>query len=187
MMRGYLTTLKKYNLSISKEIFYVLLNCIDSSISTYEDLISSYESSKNFVELKQDYKLFYEFMIKYLNNIDINNEIQLNQEIEKLISIVLADDLKEVLSDTKMFISNVIDLIFIKYHLNIVDLSNDEEIRQYLISKLKNEKIVDILMFLLIEDTKLANKEITKVSEEEFKMVIKNIILISLYICKTKG
>ena len=177
-------SLKKYNISEVKEIFYILLNCIDSNISKYEDLVSLYKDRDDFNQLKQDYKKFYDYVHNYFEEIDINKEMLMHHKIIELVDFVLDSDYKELQRDLKVLISNVIDIIFIKYHLNITNFNTNEEIREYLLSQIKDERIVNILVMLLLADTTLTNKDLDDIPEEEFENIITNIILISLYICK---
>jgi hypothetical protein len=83
-------------------------------------------------------------------------------------------------------ISNVIDLVFLKYKLNITEFATNEEIKEYLMSKIGDEKIVNLLVLLLLADTSLNNKDIENIPEEEFEHIISSIILVSIYICKGK-
>jgi len=183
-MKKYIDNLKKYNLSFSREVFYVLLNCIDSSIDTYEDLIHSYQSKPNFEELKKDYKEFYDFILNYFQDMDINKDMMLHHKVIALIDVILEDDITELQKELKMFISNVIDLIFVKYHLNITYFNTNEEIKNYFLETIKDERIVNLLVLLLLADTSLSNKEVEDIPEEEFENIISSIILISIYICK---
>jgi len=178
------TKLKKYNISASREIFYILLDCIDSDISKYDDLVNIYKDRSDFNELKKDYKEFYDYVHNYFEDIDINKEMLMHHKIIELVDFILQSDYQELQKDLKVVISNVIDIIFIKYHLNIIDFNTNEEIKKYLLSKIKDEKVVNILVMLLLADTTLTNKDLEDVPEEEFENIITNIMLIALYICK---
>jgi hypothetical protein len=183
-MNEYIELLKKYNLSFSRELFYIILNCIDHNIDTFEDLISSYKDRKDFEELKEVYKKFYDFMIDYFHSMDVNKDMMLHHKVITLVDTILENDTTELQKELKMFISNVIDIIFVKYHLNITPFNSNEEIKKYLLSKIKDERIVDLLVLLLLADTSLTNKEVANIPEEEFEHIISSIILISIYICK---
>ena len=185
-MKNFVETLKKYNLSFAREVFYVLLNCIDDSIDTFEDLMKTYEKRDDYKVLKKDYKEFYDFMINYFHSMDINKDMMLHFKINELVDFILENDTTELQKELKMFISNVIDLIFLKYHLNIIEFNTNEEIKAYLLQKIKDEKVVDLLVLLLLADTTLSNKDIEDIPEEEFEHIISSIILISIYICKGK-
>jgi len=183
-MNEYVELLKKYDLSFSKELFYVLLNCIDKNIDTFEDLVSAFKDRKDFDKLKEAYKKFYDYMLEYFHSMDINKDIILHHKVISLVDVILEHDITELQKELKMFISNVIDIIFIKYHLNITPFNSNEEIKKYFKTKIKDERIVDLLVLLLLADTSLSNKDIEDIPEEEFEHIISSIILISIYICK---
>jgi len=183
-MKEFVNLLKKHHLYFSRELFYVLLNCIDSSIDTCEDLINTYKDREDFDEIKKDYKKFYEYTMKYLHEIDINKEFILHQKVIELVDLILQHNPQELQKELKMFISNVIDLIFMKYKLNITQFNKNEEIKEYLLKEIKDEKIVDLLVLLLLADTSLDNKNLDHIPEEEFERIISSIILIAIYICK---
>jgi len=185
-MKEYVELLKKHNLSFAREVFYVLLNCIDKSLSTYEDLVSSYKNQEKFDEIKDDYKKFYNYIHNYFDTLDLGNEIFLHHKVINLIDTILENDTTELQKELKMFISNIIDLIFLKYHLNITHFNSNEEIKKYLLEEIKDEKIVNLLVLLLLADTTLSNKNIKEIPEDEFENIISTIILISIYICKGK-
>jgi len=183
-MTEYVNLLKKHHLYFSRELFYVLLNCIDSSIDTCDDLINTYKDREDFEEIKKDYKKFYQYIMKYLHEIDLNKEFILHQKVIELVDFILDHNPKELQKELKMFISNVIDLVFMKYHLNIMPFNKNEEIKAYLLKEIKDEKIVDLLVLLLLADTSLSNKDVEHIPEEEFERIISAIILIAVYICK---
>jgi len=185
-MLRYANILEKYNLSFTREFFYILLNCVDSSIDTFEDLVSSYKDKPNFNELKEDYKKFYDEMKEYFYSMDISKEIMFHHKIIILVDFILEHDFEELQKELKMFISNFIDLIFVKYQLNITNFNTNEEIKNYLMTKIQDEKIVNLLVLLLLADTTLSNKDIEDIPEEEFENIISSMILISIYICKGK-
>ena len=68
--------------------------------------------------------------------------------------------------------------------MNITNFNTNEEIREYLLNQIKDERVVNILVMLLLADTTLTNKDLEDIPEEEFENIITNIILIALYICK---
>ena len=175
-MKKYVELLKKYNLSFAREVLYILLNCIDKNVDTYDDLINAYKDRKDFYSLKEDYKEFYDYMLKYFHSMDINKDIILHHKVIELVDIILENTDSKLQKELKMFISNIIDLIFIKYNLNIISFNTNEEI--------KDEKVVNLLVLLLLADTTLSNKDIEDIPEEEFEHIISTIILISIYICK---
>jgi len=185
-MKKYVELLKKHNLSFSREVFYVLLNCIDHSIDTFEDLMKAYKNREDYEILKEDYKKFYDYMIGYFHSMDINKDMMLHHKVITLVDFILENDTTELQKELKMFISNVIDLVFLKYHLNITNFNTNEEIKDYLLKKINDEKIVNLLVLLLLADTTLSNKDIEDIPEEEFENIISTIILISIYICKGK-
>ncbi len=183
-MKKYVEVLKKYNLSFAREVLYILLNCIDKNVDTYNDLIQAYKNRKDFHNLKEDYKEFYDYMLEYFYSMDINKDMILHHKVVELVNIILDNTDSKLQKELKMFISNVIDLIFFKYHLNIINFNTNEEIKDYLLKKIKDEKIVNLLVLLLLADTTLSNKDIEDIPEEEFEHIISTIILISIYICK---
>jgi len=183
-MKKYVELLRKYKLSFAREVFYVLLNCIDNRIDTFEDLVNSYKNRKDFDKLKEDYKIFYDYIINYFTAMDIEKDMVLHNRVLSLVDFILENDTSELQKELKMFISNVIDMIFIKYHLNITNFNRNEEIRKYLLEEIKDERIVNLLILLLLADTSLSNKNIENIPEEEFENIISSIILISIYICK---
>lgn len=183
-MKKYVELLKKYNLSFAREVLYILLNCIDKNVDTYDDLINAYKDRKDFYSLKEDYKEFYDYMLKYFHSMDINKDIILHHKVIELVDIILENTDSKLQKELKMFISNIIDLIFIKYHLNIISFNTNEEIKDYLLKEIKDEKVVNLLVLLLLADTTLSNKDIENIPEEEFENIISTIILISIYICK---
>jgi len=185
-MTEYSDLLKKHNLYFSREVFYVLLNCIDETIDTFEDLIQSYKNRENYEEIKKDYKKFYDFMISYFHSMDIEKELSLHHKVIELVDFILNHEPEELQKELKMFISNVIDLIFLKYRLNITKFNTNEEIKEYLLKTIKDEKVVNLLVLLLLADTTLTNKDIEHIPEEEFEHIISSIILIAIYICKGK-
>jgi len=185
-MEEYIEVLNKYELSFSKEVFYVLLNCIDETIDSYNDLIVAFETRSDFEELKNDYQKFYYFMKDYFNSMDTNKEMMLHYKVVELVDIILDNNPEELQADLKMFISNVIDMIFFKYSLNISNYNSNEEIKKYLFKKIKDEKIVNLLVLLLLADTTLGEKNIENIPEEEFENIISSIILISIYVCKSE-
>ena len=183
-MFRYAKVLEKYNLSFTREFLYVLLNCIDPEIDKYEDLVLAYKNRVDFKELKEDYKKFYYEIQEYLNSMDLSKDIMFHHKIIMLVDFILENDLLEIQNELKMFISNFIDLIFVKYHLNITNFNTNEEIRKYLTEKIGDENIVNLLVLLLLADTTLSNKDIEDIPEEEFENIISSMILISIYICK---
>jgi tetratricopeptide (TPR) repeat protein len=185
-MEKYIELLKKYNLSFAKEAFYVLLNCIDNNIDTYDELVVAFEDRDDYEELKSDYQKFYYFMKDYFNSMDINKDMMLHYKVIELVDIILDNNPEELQADLKMFISNVIDMVFFKYGLNISIYNSNEEIKKYLLEKIKDERIVNLLVLLLLADTSLSEKNIDSIPEEEFENIISSIILISIYICKSE-
>ena len=183
-MKKYVEVLKKYNLSFAREVLYILLNCIDKNVDTYNDLIQAYKDRKDFDSLKEDYKEFYDYMLKYFHSMDVSKDMMLHHKVIELVDIILENNDSKLQKELNMFISNVIDLIFFKYHLNITNFNTNEEIKDYLLKKINDEKIVNLLVLLLLADTTLSNKDIENIPEEEFENIISTIILISIYICK---
>jgi tetratricopeptide (TPR) repeat protein len=185
-MEEYIELLKKYNLSFAKEVFYVLLNCIDNTIDTYKELVVAFEERDDYEELKNDYQKFYYFMKDYFNSMDINKDMMLHHKVIELVDIILDNNPEELQADLKMFISNVIDMVFFRYGLNISEYNSNEEIKNYLLEQIKDERIVNLLILLLLADTSLGEKNIEFIPEEEFENIISSIILISIYICKSE-
>ena len=182
-MKEFRKLLKKYDIDFSREVFYILLHCIDKRVDSFEDLIGMYKNRKDYNEIVVDYKKFYDYMINYFENMDINKDMMLHHQVLSLIDIILEDD-KQLQEELKMVISNVIDVIFMRYQLNITDFNTNQEIKHYLNKQIQDEKIVNLLILLLLADTSLTNKDIDDIPEEEFENIISSIILISIYICK---
>jgi len=185
-MRELAELLKKYEIDFSKEVFYILLNCINKRLDTFEDLVALYKDKDNYIEIREIYKKFYDFMIKYFEDMDIRKDIMLHHKVVTLVDFIIENNVKKLQAELKTVISNVIDLIFIKYNLNISELNTNDEIRRYLMKKIEDDKIVNLLVLLLLADTTLTNQDIETIPEEEFENIISSIILISIYICKGK-
>ena len=183
-MKKFVELLGKYNLIFSREVFYVLLNCIDRRIDTFQKLIEPHKNLPNFEEFQQDYKFFYDSMLSYFEQIEIDKDFMLHHKVIVLIDTILENRPKLFKNDLKIFISNVVDLIFMKYELDINNFETNEAIKEYLLEKIKDEKIVDLLVLLLLADTTLSFKEVEEIPEEEVENIIRTIILISIYICK---
>ena len=182
-MKKLVDLLKQHNIDFSREVFYVLLHCIDKRVDSFDDLVSLYKDRIDFTKIKQDYKIFYDYMMDYFNGMEIDKEMMLHHKVISLMDVILEDN-KKLQEELKMVISNVIDLIFMKYHLNITEFRTNQEIKNYLNSKIGDEKVANLLVLLLLADTSLTNKDIEHIPEEEFENIISSIILISIYICK---
>ena len=184
-MKEIIKLLQKHNLEFKKEFFYLLLHCIDDKIDSYENLVSIYKDRDNYEELKKDYKKFYDYMFDYCDSIDIDKEMMFHYKIIDIIDVIL-EDKKNLNNELQVLISNIIDLIFIKYNLDISKFNTNEEIKAYLIEKIKDEKIVDALILLLLADTTLSNRYIDKIPEPDFETILRTIISIAIYIYKGK-
>jgi hypothetical protein len=79
--------------------------------------------------------------------------------------------------------SDIVDLVFFKYKLNISKFKTNEDIKNYLIENIGNENISELLYMLLLSITSLKLEYVPKVPEEDLDNIVKTIILISLYIC----
>jgi len=182
-MKEFVKKLGKYNLSFSREVFYVLLHCIDKKIDNFDDLVVIYKDRDDYKELYKDYKEFYDFMIDYFESMDLNKDMIMHHKIIQLIDTILEDS-KKLQDELKLVISNVIDIVFLKYNLNISTFNTNEEIKSYLLNKIGDDRVVDLLILLLLADTSLSSKDVESIPEEEFENIISSIILISIYICK---
>ena len=185
-MKTIIQKLKKHNINFAREVFYVLLHCIDKRVDSFDDLVNVYKNKTNYSQIREDYKEFYDFMLEYFNSMDIEKDMMLHHKVIMLIDEIIQDDIKQLQLELKVVISNVIDLVFLKYKLNITEFATNEEIKEYLMSKIGDEKIVNLLVLLLLADTSLNNKDIENIPEEEFEHIISSIILVSIYICKGK-
>jgi hypothetical protein len=107
----------------------------------------------------------------------------MHHKIIQLIDTILEDS-KKLQDELKLVISNVIDIVFLKYNLNISTFNTNEEIKSYLLNKIGDDRVVDLLILLLLADTSLSSKDVESIPEEEFENIISSIILISIYICK---
>jgi hypothetical protein len=74
--------------------------------------------------------------------------------------------------------------VFFKYNLNISNFETNEDIKNYLIQNIEDETIVNSLIMLLLSSTSLDMEYVKEVPEEDIEHVLREIILISLYICK---
>ena len=115
-----------------------------------------------------------------------DNEIELHRKLGDLIDILLEERDSELEEELKIVISNVIDIVFLEYYLDISNFNTNEEIKKYLLEKIKNEKIVNFLVLLLLADTTLTNRDLESIPEDEFENILTAIILISIYICKER-
>jgi hypothetical protein len=100
-----------------------------------------------------------------------DNEIELHRKLGELIDILLEERDSELEEELKIVISNVIDIVFLKYHLDISNFNTNEEIKKYLLEKIKNEKIVNFLILLLLADTTLTNRDLESIPEDEFENI----------------
>jgi hypothetical protein len=185
-MREFVFKLGKHNINFGKELFYVLLNCIDPSISKFEDLIDIYKERADYESLKEDYRYFYDYILNFFHSMAQDNEIELHRKLGDLIDILLEERDSELEEELKIVISNVIDIVFLEYYLDISNFNTNEEIKKYLLEKIKNEKIVNFLVLLLLADTTLTNRDLESIPEDEFENILTAIILISIYICKER-
>jgi hypothetical protein len=182
-LKEYNEILKKYNVNIVKEFFYILFNCIDSSIDKYETLSEFLEHSYNYKKAKEDYKDFYCYVINYLSSLDVSKEMYLHMQAISLTDTLLEVDRNYIRDNIDIIISNIIDLIFFKYKLNINNFETNEEIKEYLMTQIEDEDIVNFLNLLLLCNTSLETGYVKKVPEEDLEHVLRMIILVSLYIC----
>jgi hypothetical protein len=176
--------LNKYDVDIVKEFFYILLNCIDSSIDRYEKVIEIFRNEENYEKLKNEYKEFYDYVLNYLHSISISKEMFLHTQTIDLVDTLLELDEKYIKNSINIIISNVIDVVFFKYNLNISNFETNEDIKNYLIQNIEDETIVNSLIMLLLSSTSLDMEYVKEVPEEDIEHVLREIILISLYICK---
>jgi hypothetical protein len=176
--------LNKYDVDIVKEFFYILLNCIDSSIDRYEKVIEIFRNEENYEKLKNEYKEFYDYVLNYLHSISISKEMFLHTQTIDLVDTLLELDEKYIKNSINIIISNVIDVVFFKYNLNISNFETNEDIKNYLIQNIEDETIVNSLIMLLLSNTSLDMEYVKEVPEEDIEHVLREIILISLYICK---
>jgi hypothetical protein len=176
--------LNKYDVDIVKEFFYILLSCIDSSIDRYEKVIEIFRNEENYEKLKNEYKEFYDYVLNYLHSISISKEMFLHTQTIDLVDTLLELDEKYIKNSINIIISNVIDVVFFKYNLNISNFETNEDIKNYLIQNIEDETIVNSLIMLLLSSTSLDMEYVKEVPEEDIEHVLREIILISLYICK---
>jgi hypothetical protein len=176
--------LNKYDVDIVKEFFYILLSCIDSSIDRYEKVIEIFRNEENYEKLKNEYKEFYDYVLNYLHSISISKEMFLHTQTIDLVDTLLELDEKYIKNSINIIISNVIDVVFFKYKLNISNFETNEDIKNYLIQNIEDETIVNSLIMLLLSNTSLDMEYVKEVPEEDIEHVLREIILISLYICK---
>jgi hypothetical protein len=182
-LKEYNKFLKKYDVNVVEEFFYILFNCIDSSIDRYEILDNMLKNNSNYKKIKGKYKEFYYYVIDYLKSLDISKELFLETQIIDLIDTLLKLDKKYIEDNIAVVMTDVVDLIFFKYKLNVIKFNTNEEIRDYLTDMIGDENIVDLLNVLILSITSLKLEYVKTVPEEDLEHVLRMIILISLYIC----
>ena len=183
-MQEYDNLLKKYEINLCDEFFYILLHLIDGNISQCSDMLKMYKHRDDYHELKEDYKKFYDLIVKYLDEFDTSKDLMLHQNIYKIVDYLLENYYSTLERKIKVYISNVLDVVFIKYKLDISQFKTNEEIKNYLFERFKNENIVNSLMLLLLADTSLSEEYVKNISYEEFENLITNLILLVIYIHK---
>jgi ribonucleotide reductase beta subunit family protein with ferritin-like domain len=176
--------LKKYDVNLCDEFFYLLLNLINENVSKCNDMVEVYKDRKDFEELKADYKKFYDLVLKFLNEFDIKKELMLHQNIYTIVAYLLDNYYSTLEKKIKIYVSNILDVIFLKYRLDISHVRSNEEVKEYLFEKFKDERIVNSLMLILLADTSLSEEYVKNISHEEFENLITNIILLVIYIHK---
>lgn len=176
--------LGKYDIKFSDEVFYILLHCINPHLSNYEELVNIYKDRKDFNTLKVEYKEFYDFIIELLESFDTEKELYLHQKVLELVHYLLKHNYKEIEAKIKVYISNILDVIFVQYHLDIMNFKTNEEIRIYLMKKFNDDKVVNFLMIVLLADTSLTEEYVKSIDMEEFEHLLVNVILLVIYLCK---
>ncbi len=182
-LKEYNKFFKKYDVNVVEEFFYILFNCIDSSIDRYEILDNMLKNNSNYKKIKGKYKEFYYYVIDYLKSLNISKELFLETQIIDLIDTLLKLDKKYIEDNIAVVMTDVVDLIFFKYKLNVIKFNTNEEIRDYLTDTIGDENIADLLNVLILSITSLKLEYVKTVPEEDLEHVLRMIILISLYIC----
>jgi len=183
-LKKYAEKLEKYNVNSVEFFIGILFSCINSKINIYEKFLNKYKDRDGFEELKKDLKIFYDYVYNYLHSLDLKKEIFLHTQLITIVDILLEINRKYIEKYIEVIISNITDLIFLKYDLNIDNFNSNEEIKEYLLKVIKDENIVNALILLLLSNTSLEFKYIDKVPDEDLEHVLRTILLISIYICK---
>jgi len=183
-LKKYAEKLEKYNVNSVEFFIGILFSCINNKINIYEKFLNKYKDRDDFEELKKDLKEFYDYVYNYLNSLDLKKEIFLHTQLITIVDILLEINRKYIEKYIEVIISNITDLIFLKYDLNIDNFNSNEEIKEYLLKVIKDENIVNALILLLLSNTSLEFKYIDKVPDEDLEHVLRTILLISIYICK---
>jgi hypothetical protein len=182
-LEKYYKILKEYNINVVEDFFYILFNCIDSSINKYKALDKMLKKNPNYEKIKEIYKGFYYYIIDYLKSLDISRELSLHTQIINLVDTLLQIDKEYIENNISVIMSDIVDLIFFKYKLNISKFNKNEDIKNYLNNKIDDKNIVDLLYMLLLSTTSLKLEYVQKIPEEDLDNIVKTIILVSLYIC----
>jgi hypothetical protein len=182
-LEKYYKKFKKFNINVVEDFFYILFNCIDSSINKYETLDKMLKNNPNYEDIKEDYKEFYEYVINFLNSLDVSKELFLHTQLIYLVDTLLELDKEYIENNISIIMSDVVDLVFFKYKLNISKFKTNEDIKKYLIDKIGDESIIELLYMLLLSLTSLKLEYVPKVPEEDLDNIVKTIILVSLYVC----
>jgi hypothetical protein len=182
-LEKYYKILKEYNINVVEDFFYILFNCIDSSINKYKALDKMLKKNPNYEKIKEIYKGFYYYIIDYLKSLDISRELSLHTQIINLVDTLLQIDKEYIENNISVIMSDIVDLIFFKYKLNISKFNKNEDIKNYLNNKIDDKNIVDLLYMLLLSTTFLKLEYVQKIPEEDLDNIVKTIILVSLYIC----
>lgn len=184
MMKECDEMLKKYEINLCDELFYLLLHLLNNHLSLYEDMIEGYKERDDFDDLKMEYKKFYDFVLKFLEDIDLNKELLLHQKVYEIVTYLLDNYHSRLAQRIKVYLSNILDVIFLKYRIDISQSKNNEDVRNYLVEKFKNEKIVNSMMMLLLADTSISEEYVKNISYEEFENLLTNMILLVIYMHK---
>jgi len=175
---------KQYNISVVKEFFYILFNCVDKSIDTYEQLDESIKSNPDYEKIKEEYKNFYYYVINYFKALDISKDMFVYTQIHSLIENLMTLDEEYIKNNTYVVLSDILDVIFIKYGLDIEKMNESEDLKTYLMNKIGDRDVVDLLNVLLLSNNSLEMGYLKEVSGEDLENILRTMMLVSLHICK---
>ena len=175
---------RQYDINIVKEFFYILFNCVDKSIDTYEQLAKFLQNNPNYEQIKDKYKEFYNYVINYFESLDISKDMFVYTQLHSLINTLMSLDEEYIKKKIYVILSDILDLIFIKYAIKITDVIVSEDVKEYLMNKINDKDIVDLLNVLLLSNNSLEMGYLKKVSHEDLENILRTIMLISLHICK---
>jgi hypothetical protein len=185
-MKQYIETLNKYGVDGVQEFFLIMFECCINKNSNIDELIEVYSYLDEYEKIKQSYNEFYEYVSTYLKNIDVQNEFILQNKVLKLTNEIVSYDYETVDYVLKNSISKIVDMVFDRFELNIASFQTNEEIKAYLLSKIKDEKIVNLFVVLLLAYTSLSEGMVEHIPKDEVENVVRVLILTSLYLCNYK-